>query len=181
MPFSRRVQRTTVCYRSPHAPFGLLALYAESVRQFQPGYCSETPELRNLLSSAGPSNILKYCAISGPRICRYQMQMNNTGHTSWVRISHWIVTVSFMTLAFTGFVILMAHPRLYWGEVGNDLTPALIELPISRNHQHGGWENSAPFFQRRGFSGQRESHLSTFSTRIAGGGVCTFSRPGSSS
>ena len=41
----------------------------------------------------------------------------------------------------------MAHPRLYWGEVGNDLTPALLELPISRNHQHGGWENRIPFFQ----------------------------------
>jgi hypothetical protein len=36
-----------------------------------------------------------------------------------------------LTLAFTGFVILMAHPRLYWGEVGNDLTPALLELAIS--------------------------------------------------
>ena len=52
-----------------------------------------------------------------------------------------------MTLAFTGIVILMAHPRLYWGEAGNNLTPALIELPISRNHQHGGWEGSVPFFQ----------------------------------
>ena len=70
-----------------------------------------------------------------------------TGHTRWVKISHWIVTVSFLTLAFTGIVILMSHPRLYWGEVGNDLTPALIELPISRNHRHGGWEKSIPFFQ----------------------------------
>jgi thiosulfate reductase cytochrome b subunit len=57
------------------------------------------------------------------------------------------VSLSFLTLAFTGFVILMCHPRLYWGEVGNDLTPALIELPISRNHRHGGWEKSVPFFQ----------------------------------
>ena len=70
-----------------------------------------------------------------------------TGHTRWVKISHWIVTASFMTLAFTGCVILMAHPRLYWGEVGNDLTPALIELPISRNYRHGGWEKSIAFFQ----------------------------------
>lgn len=77
-------------------------------------------------------------------------QTGKTGHTRWVRISHWIVTVSFMTLAFTGIVILMAHPRLYWGEVGNDLTPALIELPISRNHRHGGWEKSEPFFQDTG-------------------------------
>ena len=74
-------------------------------------------------------------------------QSARLGHTRWVRTSHWIVTLSFLTLAFTGFVILMAHPRLYWGEVGNDLTPALIELPISRNHRHGGWENSTPFFQ----------------------------------
>src|SRR5262245_60970155 len=74
------------------------------------------------------------------------LEMVNTGHTRWVRISHWIVTLSFMTLAFTGIVILMAHPRLYWGNVGNDLTPPLIELPISRNHRHGGWEKSVSFF-----------------------------------
>lgn len=78
------------------------------------------------------------------------MQMNNTSHKNWVRISHWIVSVSFTVLAFTGVVILMAHPRLYWGEVGNDLTPALIELPISRNHRHGGWANTTPFFQEAG-------------------------------
>ena len=66
-------------------------------------------------------------------------------HARWVRISHGIVGLSLLTLAFTGVLILMVHPRLYWGEVGNDLTPALIELPISRNHQHGGWENATPF------------------------------------
>lgn len=75
------------------------------------------------------------------------LQRDRSGHTRWVRTSHWLVTLSFLTLAFSGVVILMAHPRLYWGEVGNDLTPALIELPISRNHRHGGWENSTPFFQ----------------------------------
>jgi thiosulfate reductase cytochrome b subunit len=73
-------------------------------------------------------------------------QADRTRHALWVKASHWIVTVSFLTLAFTGFLILMVHPRLYWGEVGNDLTPAFIELPISRNHQHGGWEKSTPFF-----------------------------------
>ena len=68
-------------------------------------------------------------------------------HARWVRILHWILTVSLFTLAFTGFVILMAHPRLYWGEVGNNLTPALLELPISRNYKHEGWEKQTPFFQ----------------------------------
>src|ERR1700730_18793898 len=71
---------------------------------------------------------------------------SGSGHTRWVRASHWIVATSVLTLALTGFVILMAHPRLYWGAVGNDLTPALLELPISRNHRHGGWEQRAPFF-----------------------------------
>jgi thiosulfate reductase cytochrome b subunit len=74
-------------------------------------------------------------------------QTGNKGHARWVRISHWILTASFVTLAFTGFVILMAHPRLYWGETGNDLTPALLELPISRNYKHGGWEKAVSFFQ----------------------------------
>lgn len=68
-------------------------------------------------------------------------------HTRWVKVSHWIGTVSFITLVFTGTVILMAHPRLYWGEVGNDLTPALIELPISRNYKHAGWDNRVAFFE----------------------------------
>ena len=68
------------------------------------------------------------------------------GHTRWVRISHWIVAMSVLTLAVTGFVILMAHPRLYWGAVGNDLTPAVLELPISRNYHHGGWQAGTPFF-----------------------------------
>lgn len=68
-------------------------------------------------------------------------------HAAWVRVSHWILTASVLTLAFTGVMILMVHPRLYWGEVGNDLTPAFIELPISRNHDHGGWETPRPFFE----------------------------------
>src|SRR5471030_1844916 len=71
------------------------------------------------------------------------------GHPLWVRISHWIVAASVITLAFTGFVILMAHPRLYWGAVGNDLTPALLELPISRNYRHGAGKPALHFFRKR--------------------------------
>jgi thiosulfate reductase cytochrome b subunit len=67
-------------------------------------------------------------------------------HTHWVRLSHWILAASVLTLAVSGFVILMAHPRLYWGAVGNDLTPALFELPISRNYKHGGWAAPVTFF-----------------------------------
>lgn len=73
--------------------------------------------------------------------------LNAVRHRTWVKTSHWIITISFLALAFSGFVILMCHPRLYWGEVGNDLTPALFELPISRNYEHGGWEKNVAFFQ----------------------------------
>jgi thiosulfate reductase cytochrome b subunit len=66
------------------------------------------------------------------------------GHARWVRLSHWIVTLSVLTLAFSGFEILMVHPRLYWGKAGNDLTPALLELPISRNYKHGGYDQRVP-------------------------------------
>lgn len=44
----------------------------------------------------------------------------------------------------------MVHPRLYWGEVGNELTEPFLELPISRNHRHGGWEAAEPFFDEPG-------------------------------
>lgn len=67
-------------------------------------------------------------------------------HARWIRVSHWILAASVLTLAISGFVILMAHPRLYWGVVGNDLTPALFEFPISRNYKHGGWAAPVTFF-----------------------------------
>ncbi len=67
-------------------------------------------------------------------------------HPYWVRIAHWLITISFFLLVYSGIEILMVHPRLYWGDAGNDLTPALFELPISRNYKHTGWEKSKPFF-----------------------------------
>jgi thiosulfate reductase cytochrome b subunit len=67
------------------------------------------------------------------------------GHRVWVRVCHWVVAASVIALAVTGFLILMVHPRLYWGEVGNDLIPALLELPISDNHRPEGWERTISF------------------------------------
>ena len=71
--------------------------------------------------------------------------LDYTYHKGWVRICHWLVTISFLILVYSGFEILKVHPRLYWGEVGNDLTPALFEIPVSRNYKHGGWDKSKPF------------------------------------
>ena len=66
-------------------------------------------------------------------------------HTLWVRVCHWVLALSVLTLAYSGFYILMAHPRLYWGEVGNDLTPALLELPLNNNHQPEAWKQTVTF------------------------------------
>ena len=52
-----------------------------------------------------------------------------------------------LTLAVSGFVILLAHPRLYWGEAGNDLMPALIELPFGPNSGHVDFTDRTPIFQ----------------------------------
>lgn len=51
-------------------------------------------------------------------------------HSALVRITHWINTLSFVGLLVSGFAILLAHPRLYWGETGNVGTPSLIDLPL---------------------------------------------------
>jgi thiosulfate reductase cytochrome b subunit len=57
------------------------------------------------------------------------------GHRRWVRVCHWLSAAAFMTLAVSGFFILMVHPRLYLGHAGNDLMPALLTLPISNNYR----------------------------------------------
>jgi len=68
------------------------------------------------------------------------------GHAIWVRLAHWLIAGVVLSLAYSGIVILMAHPRLYWGWSGNDLTRPLIELPLGRNYHHGGWDAAIPFF-----------------------------------
>ena len=64
-----------------------------------------------VLDAAGTADLVSV-AVSQPRT-------DSPAHARWVRVSHWILAVSIFTLAFTGFIILMAHPRLYWGEIGN--------------------------------------------------------------
>jgi thiosulfate reductase cytochrome b subunit len=51
-------------------------------------------------------------------------------HPALVRITHWMTAASFLALVYSGFAILLAHPRLYWGETGALGTPSLIDLPL---------------------------------------------------
>ena len=51
-------------------------------------------------------------------------------HSALVRVTHWITAASFIALVYSGIAILLAHPRLYWGETGALGTPSLIDLPL---------------------------------------------------
>lgn len=56
-------------------------------------------------------------------------------HSLFVRITHWVITLSFLALLLSGAEIVVSHPRFYWGETGNVLTEPLFRIPIpaSRN------------------------------------------------
>ena len=51
-------------------------------------------------------------------------------HTPLVRITHWIATACFLGLLVSGTELVISHPRFYWGESGNVMTPSLFRLPI---------------------------------------------------
>jgi thiosulfate reductase cytochrome b subunit len=51
-------------------------------------------------------------------------------HSAVVRLTHWITALSFFALLVSGIAILLAHPRLYWGETGGVGTSSLLDLPL---------------------------------------------------
>jgi len=51
-------------------------------------------------------------------------------HSAVVRVTHWITAACFLALLISGFEIVISHPRFYWGETGNILTPPLFRIPI---------------------------------------------------
>ena len=51
-------------------------------------------------------------------------------HSALVRVTHWVNTASFAALLVSGVAILLAHPRLYWGETGAFGAPSLVDLPL---------------------------------------------------
>ncbi len=56
--------------------------------------------------------------------------LDSPRHSALVRVTHWIHTLSFFALVLSGIAILLAHPRLYWGETGAREGPSLIDLPL---------------------------------------------------
>lgn len=80
-------------------------------------------------------------------------------HERWVRGTHGITALTVLILAVSGFFILRVHPRLYWGETGNDLTPALIEFPIAPNYPMDSYT------ERTAFPGMPASAVTATRTR----------------
>lgn len=65
--------------------------------------------------------------------------LDSPRHSAVVRVTHWITALSFVGLLISGVAILIAHPRLYWGETGAVGTRSLIDLPIPFMIGHSGW------------------------------------------
>jgi thiosulfate reductase cytochrome b subunit len=51
-------------------------------------------------------------------------------HPIVVRLTHWITVFSFAGLLVSGVGILLAHPRLYWGETGALGGASMLDLPL---------------------------------------------------
>jgi thiosulfate reductase cytochrome b subunit len=78
-------------------------------------------------------------------------------HSLLVRITHWITTLCFLLLLLTGAELVISHPRFYWGEDGNSLTPSLFQIPIPASRPYvktgynfvlpdqNGWSRSLHF------------------------------------
>jgi Ni/Fe-hydrogenase b-type cytochrome subunit len=66
-------------------------------------------------------------------------------HRLSVRVWHWINAVAFMTMLISGFVILLAHPRLYWGEAGYYGDPAWLDMPLRESLSFSGYARSVHF------------------------------------
>ena len=70
-------------------------------------------------------------------------------HSRLVRVTHWLITFAFLALLVSGLEIVVSHPRFYWGEAGNVLTPPLFALPIPASRSsvptgYGFWCNAWP-------------------------------------
>jgi thiosulfate reductase cytochrome b subunit len=59
-------------------------------------------------------------------------------HGAVVRITHWLNAATFIAFVLSGIAILLAYPRLHWGEVGHLDLPAFIELPLPQILDWGG-------------------------------------------
>jgi len=65
-----------------------------------------------------------------PAASQLEQRTKTVRHAGVVRLTHWLTFVAFIALAVTGGLIVISHPRFYWGEVGNVNTKPLFVIPI---------------------------------------------------
>ena len=65
-----------------------------------------------------------------PRLDTAPAATKTRRHSSVVRVTHWLTTLCFFALLLSGTEIVISHPRFYWGESGNPMTPSLFDIPI---------------------------------------------------
>lgn len=66
-------------------------------------------------------------------------------HPAWVRTAHWVNAAAFLALAVSGTAILLALPRLFWGETGALDAPAFLVLPLPVDTEQTGWGRNMHF------------------------------------
>ncbi|KQT80639.1 cytochrome B [Methylobacterium sp. Leaf466] len=66
-------------------------------------------------------------------------------HPLWLRLTHWVNAAAFLALVVSGIAILLALPRLFWGETGANGAPAAFDLPLPVNLEQTGWGRNLHF------------------------------------
>lgn len=78
-------------------------------------------------------------------------------HSLTVRITHWLTALCALALLVSGIELIISHPRFYWGEDGNSLSPSLFDIPIPASRPYvktgynfvlpdqNGWSRSLHF------------------------------------
>jgi len=83
-------------------------------------------------------------AVSQPRVS--EQEVATPRHSAVVRVTHWLTVVAFVALAVTGYLIVLSHPRFYWGETGNvNMKPLFsFHVPSSRDTVPTGYNYVLP-------------------------------------
>jgi formate dehydrogenase gamma subunit len=88
---------------------------------------AKLPLQREIVQSDGP---VVPPLPSGDSVLADREDLPALRHSLIVRITHWIHVVCFIAFVLSGFAILLAYPRLHWGETGTLGAPSLVDLPL---------------------------------------------------
>ena len=82
-------------------------------------------------------------------------------HALLVRLTHWVNALAIFILVGSGLNIFNAHPRLYWGQKGDQYDPAWLSIGAlagRRGANHGVTQIGWLRFDTTGVLGWSQSH-----------------------